>query len=90
MTNLAIIELYKATHGIEEELHTFARWKALGFSVKKGEHSKHRISIWKGWETTKEDPETGEEKTRSGVKMKEACFFLASQVEPEKERRGRK
>lgn len=87
MTNNQIIGMYCAQNGITEELHTFQRWKELGFSVKKGEHARHRITIWKGSERTRKNEETGEEETVSGgVFMKQSCFFLASQVEPIRER----
>lgn len=84
MTNNQIIGMYCAQNGITEELHTFQRWKELGFSVKKGEKARHRITIWKGFERTRKNEETGEEETAGGVTMKTACFFLASQVEPRK------
>ena len=74
-----------------EEIHTFARWKALGYSVKKGQHAVAKLTIWKytGGKKTEED-EDGEEKTRhedGHCFMKEAFFFSASQVEPTKERK---
>ena len=90
MTNNQIISMYCAAHGITEELHTFAKWKELGFSVKKGETSRHRITIWKGSERKQKNPETGEIETVGGdaVFMKQSCFFLASQVEPTRERKA--
>ena len=84
MTNNQIIALYCAAHGITEELHTFQRWQQLGYSVKKGEKARHRITIWKGRERTRKNPETGELETirdGAGAFLKESCFFLASQVE---------
>lgn len=88
MTNNQIISMYCAAHGITEELHTFQRWQQLGYSVRKGEHAQHRITIWKGSERTRKNEDTGEEETVSGgVFMKNACFFLASQVEPLQEGR---
>ena len=69
-----------------EEIHTFAKWKDMGFSVKKGEHAVARFSIWKGAEKTVKDEE-GNETDEKVTKMfrKESCFFTAAQVEPMKE-----
>ena len=43
MTNAQIILLVQATNNINEELHTFAKWKSLGYKVKKGEHGIENI-----------------------------------------------
>lgn len=78
---------------LPEPIHTFNGWKQRGYSVKKGEKSKIRITIWK--HTTKRlDENTGDKETdkmnsninaQGGEKrmfMKVACFFTAEQVEP--------
>lgn len=80
-TNAMIIELYKAEHGINMPLHTYAKWQSMGYQVKKGEKSMHRITIWKGCTKTKVNDD-GEEVTTSKVIMKESCFFTLAQVEP--------
>lgn len=80
-TNAMIIEMYKAEKGINMPLHTYAKWKQLGYQVKKGEKSMHRITIWKGCtKTVKTDEDT--EIVSSRVFMKESCFFTLAQVEP--------
>lgn len=76
-----------------EPIHTFAHWKDLGFSVKKGEHAVAKFPIWKGAESVVKDEdgnETDEKKTR--MFMKTACFFTAAQVERMEDRppKGRK
>lgn len=38
MTNSETIKNAKMLHGIEEELHTFAKWKELGYIPQKGQH----------------------------------------------------
>lgn len=81
-TNNEIIATYKMLNGITETIHTYSTWKKLGFVVRKGEKAKHRISVWKHYANTVTDKKTGEEKTRSGLFLKESCFFLESQVEP--------
>lgn len=81
VTNTMIIETYKAENNISIPLHTYAKWKQLGYQVKKGEKSMHRITIWKGCtKTIKTDEDT--EIVSSHVFMKEACFFTMAQVEP--------
>lgn len=63
----------------EEELHTFARWKALGYSVKKGEKALAKFPIWK-MGTRKDDD--GEETATGRMFLKTSAFFATSQVEP--------
>ena len=80
-----------------EAIHTFQKWKALGYSVKKGEKAKATFSIWK--HTVKFlDENTGNEATdkmnkninaQGGDKrmfMKLSSLFTFSQVEPIKAR----
>lgn len=63
----------------DEELHTFQRWKAMGYSVKKGEHAIAKFPVWKMG--TKKDDD-GEEETTGRMFMKTSAFFKTSQVEP--------
>ena len=70
---------------LPEDIHTFARWKAFGRQVKKGEKAKASILIWKAkqYEETLQD-ENGNEITEEAVKMfmKKAFFFTLEQTEP--------
>ena len=50
----------KETRFVPEPIHTFAMWKNLGYSVKKGEKAVAMITIWK--HTEKERELTQEEK----------------------------
>lgn len=61
-----------------EAIHTFAAWKDLGYSVRKGEKAVAKFAIWKY--ASKVDEETNEEIDRR-LFMKNAAFFSASQVE---------
>lgn len=85
MTNVAMIALQEAEliraglMSADEEIHTFQRWKAMGYSVKKGEHAIAKFPIWKMG--TKKD-EDGEEETTGRMFMKTSAFFKTSQVEP--------
>ena len=67
-----------------EPIHTFQRWKELGYSVKKGEKSDIKILIWKH-ATKKVETEDGETDV-SRMFMKTAAFFTFAQVEPIKAR----
>ena len=83
MTNAEIVALEWALlvgNGVissDEEIHTFQKWKSLGYSVKRGEKAVASFTIWK--HTTKTDKESGEES--ASMFMKKAHFFSTSQVE---------
>lgn len=63
-----------------EDIHTFQRWKELGFQVRKGEHAIASFSIWKY--TSKAKDKTEEEAQEEGFCfMKKAFWFSASQVD---------
>jgi hypothetical protein len=79
MTNTEIIATAMMLNGIDEESHTFARWKKMGYKVRKGEHAAFRATIWKASERKVEVD--GEEQDALSMFMKNACFFTRSQVE---------
>ena len=81
MTNAMAIELYKLENKITSPLHTYTKWQELGYQVKKGEKSNHRIAIWKHTTKKTKDKE-GNEVNASKVIPKVACFFTLEQVEP--------
>lgn len=67
----------------ELPLHTFAEWKRLGYSIRKGEHAKLVCFIWRHKSKTKEvqqDDKTVEINESSFYKTK-AHFFDNTQVE---------
>ncbi len=76
MTNVEIIAAAKMLNGITEEAHTFAAWKARGFSVRKGERAAFSTKIWKYKPANKEDKDT-----EGHMFMKTAHFFTESQVD---------
>ena len=90
MTNAQIIALataefiekgtLKLVDGIPEEIHTFDGWKERGFSVRKGEKSDIKISIWK-YRTKKVKDKDGEETEKSTMFLKQSAFFRRSQVD---------
>lgn len=75
--------LFKTEDGKEfaepEPIHTFQAWKALGYSVKKGEKAIAKFPIWKY--TSKKVEVEGKEEEKSNMFMKTAAFFKFSQVE---------
>lgn len=83
MNNATLILQAKAANNIpfDEELHTFAEWKRLGFSVKKGEKARCKIAIWnKSSKNKKEDEEQQEDDSYFYIKV--AAFFSINQVQP--------
>ena len=84
MTNEQIIMGEKLMRGITCEIHTFEKWKSMGYSVKNGEKSDIKFAIWKYSNGKKKvDEETGEEKKGNGhCFMKMSAFFTEKQVEP--------
>lgn len=81
MTNACIIEAYTRQMGITGGFHTFAGWKERGYSVKKGEHSNHKLGSWKHTSKKYDDAETHEQKERTSMFMTTAAFFTEDQVE---------
>ena len=89
MTNNAIIlgqlMLLIADNKIseEEEIHTYAHWKSLGYQVKKGQKAVAQFPIWK-YTSKKKAEEVSEEEAqaRGYCFMKMSSFFSTKQVEP--------
>lgn len=66
-----------------EPIHTFAAWKAAGYIVKKGEHAKAQITIWKqGKARIVKDEDGNETEKPARMFMKLAYFFTFDQVQP--------
>ena len=68
-----------------EAIHTFQKWKEMGYSVRKGEKAVAKVRIWKHTGRKIEDIETSEG-TRQMVDkghmfMKTAAFFSSAQVQ---------
>lgn len=68
--------------GFRLPLHTFAEWKRLGFSVKKGEKAKMTCRIWKFSDKKTETAEDQNvEESDSRYYLTKAFFFTREQVE---------
>ena len=87
ITNKEIISLEMATRGIDEEVHTFAMWKSLGYQVKKGEKALFQTMLWKMKKGKKQDDNNEEQQDDKEVKkynnffMAKSSLFGRSQVE---------
>lgn len=87
ITNKEIISLEMATRGIEEEVHTFAMWKSLGYQVKRGEKALFQTMLWKMKKGKKQDDNNEEQQDDKEVKkynnffMAKSSLFGKSQVE---------
>jgi antirestriction protein ArdC len=68
-----------------ENVFTFHAWKALGRSVKRGEHGV-RVVTFVDYAAQERDPSTGEEKTVSYRRPHTTTVFHISQTEPTSER----
>lgn len=64
----------------EEDIHTYAVWKEMGYQVKKGEHAVTKLLIWKPKKRKK--AEGDEPEGRTGMSRTNAAFFSTAQVEP--------
>lgn len=78
MCNVEIIHTAQILAGISEECHTYAKWQAMGYQVKRGSKALFSTMIWK--HTSRKNDETGDEEQR--MFMKKAHFFGRSQVCP--------
>jgi antirestriction protein ArdC len=72
-----------------ENVFTFQAWKALGRSVKRGEHGV-RVVTFIECSGRERDPSTGEERPTSYRRPHTTTVFHISQTEPTSEREARK
>lgn len=64
-----------------EPIHTYQRWKAMGYQVQKGQKAIAQFTIWK-YTAAKKSTESEEEAQAAGhCFMKLSSFFKMSQVE---------
>lgn len=81
MTNAEIILAEQITRGISEDMHTFARWKELGYKVRKGEHG-IETRLWKYSKGKSNEDANEETDIKHGrCYMAKAYLFKRSQVE---------
>lgn len=76
MCNEELIARAQIANGIEEECHTYAAWKKLGYQVQCGNKALFKTTIWK---YTSKRNDKGEKEEH--MFMQTAAFFGRSQVE---------
>lgn len=67
-----------------QPIHTFAKWKSMGYRVKRGEKAIAKFPVWKYQTKKPKDDETDGEVKKQGrgyCFMKESAFFTDEQVE---------
>lgn len=77
-TNQEIIFNEVLMRGITEDVHTYAKWKSLGYQVKKGEKALFQTMLWK--KKTKKSKKENTENTENEEgkeKKNNDYFFLA-------------
>ena len=81
--NFITIETQNGQKEIEvpEAIHTYTKWKELGYQVKRGAKSEIKIPVWKYRGKTETDEESGKEIEKGKCFMKIAAFFTLAQVE---------
>ena len=77
-TNQEIILAEVLTRGITEDVHTYTKWKSLGYQVKKGEKALFQTRLWKkkNSKAKKENEKTDTENENNEIKDN-SYFFLA-------------
>ncbi len=63
-----------------ELIHTYQKWKELGYQVRRGEKAIAKFPIWKYSESKRKD-DNEQEKTHAKMFMKVSAFFKLSQVD---------
>ena len=77
-TNQEIIFNEVLMRGITEDVHTYAKWKSLGYQVKKGEKALFQTMLWKKkTKKSKKDDTENIENEDDKEKKNNNYFFLA-------------
>ena len=63
-----------------EPIHTYQKWKELGYQVRREEKAIAKFPIWKYSESKRKDNDE-QEKARAKMFMKVSAFFKLSQVD---------
>ena len=94
MTNVEIIlgnMMVLVADGVispDAEIHTYARWKSLGYQVKKGQTAIAKFPIWK-YTKGKRNMTEEEAQARGYCFMKMSAFFSDAQVERITDKEGK-
>lgn len=79
----------KKEYELPEEIHTYQKWKSLGYQVKRGSKAVAQFPIWKfiggmknnKEEEVREDVDVDKNENKGYCHMKLASFFSSQQVE---------
>ena len=66
---------------VPEVIHTYQKWKLLGYQVKKGSKAVAQFPIWEYTKKKKKDESEEEAQENSHCYMRKASWFTAEQVE---------
>lgn len=66
---------------VPETIHTYQKWKQLGYQVKKGQKAIAQFPVWKYTNKKTKDNADGEEESKYCF-LKVSSFFKQEQVEP--------
>jgi antirestriction protein ArdC len=69
---------------LPESIHTYEKWKQLGYQVRKGEKAIASFPVWKMTKPSKkaqEEAEKNEETAHGHMFLKQSSFFKMSQVD---------
>ena len=72
VTNVEIIAAECLLNGIIEEVHTYAKWKTLGYQVKRGEKALIQTMLWKKVTKKKGAEDTEDTAEKNGAEEKTA------------------
>lgn len=76
---------------IPEEIHTYERWKKMGYQVQKGEKSNIKFMVWyynnRGKNQDVEDEAENNNKKYGKCYMRMTSFFTADQVKPREDKK---
>lgn len=65
-----------------QPIHTYARWKKMGYQVRRGEKAVAKFAIWKYTEKKTDDMDEEEAQKRGYCYLKNSSWFTDEQVEP--------
>lgn len=66
---------------IPEPIHTYQKWKTLGYQVKRGSKAVAQFPIWKYTASKKKEESEEEAQAQGHCFMKMSSFFTSEQVE---------
>lgn len=72
----------KKEYDVPEQIHTYAKWKSLGYQVKRGQKAIAQFPIWKYTKGKTQEMSEEEAQDKGYCFMKMSSWFKFDQVEP--------